>query len=227
MRCQGLTLLVSVLSACASVGRVAYSNPAVSPPEGVRHVEPRYSAVALDGKAGVSVQVDLLTYRFVGLTGLIVPLIPYAAGDFGSEDLLHVTLSLTRHPELIVVDPSAITLSVEEGAPMKPVCAVSSSGWFPLGGRDYVYHTRTDVSGRCERGLPASRRSSFAMGLPTDSVAPNDAREYDLFYRIRIDEPRPLLLRIDGLRSRNGAIVLPVLRYKRKSRWRFAFGAPL
>jgi hypothetical protein len=180
----------------------------------------------MDSRAGLSVQVDLLTYRFVGATGLIVPIIPVAASDMGSEELLHVTLSLTRHPEPLVVDPLAITLSVDGGAPLKPVCAVSSAGWSPDRGRDYVYLTRSDVSGRCERGLFARRTSSFETGTSPDSVAPNDRRSYDLFYPIRFDESRPLLLRIDGLTSADGVIALPALRYERKSRWRLAFGAP-
>ena len=226
MRIHYITLLLSSLSACAAVGRVAYSNPVISSTDAVRHVEPRYSAVAVDNRAGVSVYVDVLTYRLVGLTGLIVPIIPYAAGDLGSDDLLHVTLSLTQHPELLVVDPSAIMMNVEGASPVKPVCAVSSSGFVPPGGRHYVYHTRSDVSGRCERGLLASRYSSFETGPPTDTVAPNDTRAYELFYPIRADESRPLLLRIDGLRSASGVITLPELRYERKSRWRFAFGAP-
>lgn len=226
MRSQGLTLLLSSLSACAAVGRVAYSNPVVSSADGVRQVEPRYSAVAVDNKAGLSIYVDLLTYRFAGVTGLIVPIIPYAAGDLGSDELLHVTLSLTRHPELLVIDPSAITVSAGGGSVAAPVCAVSSTGWVLPRGRHYVYHVRSDVSGRCERGLLASRFSSFEIGPPTDTAAPNDARTYDLFYKIRGDELRPLLLRIDGLRSGSGIIGLPVLRYERTSRWRFAFGAP-
>lgn len=221
-----MTLLLSSLSACATVGRVAYSNPTLSPADGIRHVEPRYSALAIDTKEGVSLYVDLLTSRFVGVTGLIVPIIPYAAGDLGSEELVHVTLSLTRHPERLVADPSAITLSVEGGSPVKPVCAVRSVGWVPPGGRRYVYHTRSDVSGRCERGLLARRFSSFETGPPTDTVAADDARTYELFYPIRVEESRPLLLRIDGLSSGSGAIVFPMLRYERKSRWRFAFGAP-
>ena len=109
---------------------------------------------------------------------------------------------------------------------MTPVCAVSSAGFLPTGGRQYVYHTRSDVSGRCERGLLGRRFSSFETGPPTDTVAPNDARTYELFYPIRADESRPLLLRIDGLRSGSGVIALPMLRYERKSRWRFAFGDP-
>jgi hypothetical protein len=155
-----------------------------------------------------------------------VPIIPYATGDLGSGELLHVTLSLTRHPELLVIDPSAITMSVAGRTPATPVCAVSSTGWVPNGGRHYVYHSRSDVSGRCERGLLGGSFSSFETGAPTDTVAPNDARTYDLFYPIRVDESRPLLLRIDGLRSQSGLVVLPMLQYARKSRWRFAFGAP-
>ena len=226
MRTQGLTLLLSSLTACAAVGRVAYSNPVISSADGVRHVEPRYSAVEAESKAGVSVYVDLLTYRFAGVTGLIVPIFPYATGDLGSGELLHVTLSLRRHPELLVIDPSAITVSVAGRIPTPPVCAVSSTGWVPTGGRHYVYHGRSDTSGRCERGLLGAKFSSFDTGAPTDTVAPNDARTYDLFYPIRVDEPRPLLLRIDGLRSQSGVIVLPMLRYARNTRWRFAFGAP-
>ena len=226
MRTQCLTMLLSSLSACATVGRVAYSNPVISSADGVRHVEPRYSAVEAESKAGVSVYVDLLTYRFAGVTGLLVPIIPYAIGDLGSGELLHVTLSLTRHRELLIIDPSAITMSVAGRTPATPVCAVSSTGWVPTGGRHYVYHSRSDVSGRCERGLVGGRFSSFETGAPTDTVGPNDTRTYDLFYPIRVDESRPLLLRIDGLRSQSGVIVLPVLQYARKSRWRFAFGAP-
>ena len=226
MRRQGLVLLLSSVSACAAVGRAAYSNPTISPADGVRAAAPRYSAVAIDNNAGVSVHVDLLTYRFLGVMGLIVPLIPYASGDLGSDELLHVTLSLTRHPQLLIVDPSAITLSVDGASAATPVCAVSSAGWVPPAGRQYVYHIRSDMSGRCERGLLASRYSSFEAGPPTDSVAPNAARTYELFYPIRVDESRPLLLHIDGLRSASGVIALPVLRYERASRWRFAFGDP-
>src|SRR5690349_6743164 len=153
MRTQGLTLLLSGLTACAAVGRVAYSNPVISSADGVRHVGPRYSAVEAEGNAGISVYVDLLTYRFAGVTGLIVPIIPYVTGDLGSGELLHVTLSLRRHPELLVMDPLAITVSAAGRAPATPVCAVSSTGWVPTGGRHYVYHTRSDVSGRCEHGL--------------------------------------------------------------------------
>src|SRR5690242_4469148 len=204
--------LLSSLSACATAGRVAYSNPTVSAADGVRHVEPRYSAVAIDNKEGVSVYVDVLTLRFVGVVGLIVPIIPYPSGDLGSDDLVHVTISLTRHPEPLVMDPSAIVLSVEGGSPVTPVCAVSSGGFVPPGGRHYVYHIRSDVSGRCERGLLGSRYSSFETGSPTDAVAPNDRRTYELFYPIRVDESRPLLLRIDGLRSGSGVVVMPALR---------------
>ena len=225
MRALGLTLLVLSLSGCATVGRVAYSSPTVSPADGVRHLGPRESAVTIDNRSGVSVQVDFLTVRFVGLTGLIVPIIPYAGRDMGSEDLLHVTLRLTRPPEPLVVDPSAITLSVNGGSPMKPVCAIKSAGWKRDGGRDYVYLVRSDVSGRCERGLLARGTSSFETGTSTDSLASDDYRAYDLFYPIRFDEARPLLLRIDGIRSRSGVVALPNLRYERKKRWRFAFGS--
>jgi hypothetical protein len=180
----------------------------------------------MDNIGGVSIRVDFLTFRFVGLTGLIVPIIPLVSRDMGSEDLLHVTLWLTRHPEPLVVDPSAITLSVDGGSPMKPVCAIKSASSRPRGTRDYVYLARSDMSGRCERGLLGRETSSFNTGTSTDSVAANDDRAYEIFYAIRFDEPRPLLLRIDGIRSTNGVVALPTLRYERRKRWRFAFGSP-
>ena len=226
MKTLGLTLCVLCLSGCATFGRVAYSSPTVDEAGGVRHVPPRESAVAMDIKGGGSIQVDLFTFRFAGLAGLLLPIIPYAGRDMGSEDLLHVTLWLSQHPEPLVVDPSAITLSVDGGSTMKPVCAIKSVSSRGNGARDYVYLARSDVSGRCERGLFGGETSSFAMGPPTDSVASNDYRTYELFYPIRFDEPRPLLLRIDGISSGSGVVALPALRYERESRWRFYFGAP-
>jgi len=226
VRPRTLLLLVSSLSGCATVGRVTYSSPTVSPAEGVRHLEPRESAVAVDGTGGVSVRVDFLNGSSKGLTGLLVPIFPFASQDMGSEDLLHVTVSVARARELLLVDPSAITLSVGEGPPMRPVCALKSRFWRREGGRAYTYVGPREMSGRCERGLLAHRRSSFETGASTDSVAANDVRSYDLFYPVRFDEPRPLLLRIDGIRSGNGVLALPTLRYERTTRWRSAFGAP-
>jgi hypothetical protein len=174
----------------------------------------------------VSVYVNFHTASYAGLTGLLVPLFPYASGDRGSPALLHVNISLSGRPELLVVDPSAITLSVAEGAPIKPVCAIKSGFWSVDGGREYAYLGARDVSRGCERGLLGLRKSFTQTGSSTDSIPSNDHRTYDLFYPIRSDEPRPLVLRIEGIRSATGVIALPPLRYQRRSRWRSSFGAP-
>jgi hypothetical protein len=220
-----LTLLLLQLAACATVGRVAYSRPVIRSADSVRLVGPRESAAEID-RDGITLHVDLRTLRFAGVTGLIVPFIPFATGDQGSEELLHVALSLRGSHDALVVDPSAITLSVEDAPPMKPVCAVRATGWRRDGSRDYVYLVRSAASVRCDRGLLGRRSAAVETGSATDSLAPNATPTYDLFYPIRRDEPRPLVLRIEGIRSPNGVVVMPVLRYERRKHWRFAFGDP-